>query len=41
MIGDPSCVPLVLGEVPGSGQQCEVLQPGELPDLLDVTDLLL
>ena len=41
MIGDPACVPLVLGEEPGGGQQREVLQPGELPDLLDVTDLLL
>ena len=41
MIGDPACVPLVLAQEPGGGQQREVLQPGELPDLLDVTDLLL
>ena len=41
MIGDPACVVLVLGEEPGGGQQRQVLQPGELPDLLDVADLLL
>ena len=30
-----------LGQVPGGGQQREVLQAGDLPDLLDVADLLL
>ena len=41
MVGDPAGVPLVTGEEPGGGQQREVLQPGDLPDLLDVADLLL
>ena len=36
-----SRVRLVAGEEPGRGQQREVLQPGDLPDLLDVAGLLL
>ena len=31
----------IVAEEPGRGQQREVLQPGDLPDLLDVADLLL
>ena len=41
LVGDPARVLLVMGEEPGGGQQREVLQPGDLPDLLDVADLLL
>ncbi len=41
LVGDPVGVPLVAGEEPGRGQQREVLQAGDLPDLLDVADLLL
>ena len=41
VIGDPPRVSFVMGEEPGRGQHCQVLQPGKLPDLLDVADLLL
>ena len=41
LVGDPARVSLVMAEEPGRGQQREVLQPGELPYLLDVADLLL
>ncbi len=34
-------VAIVPGEVPGHGEQREMLQPGDLPDLLDVARLLL
>ena len=37
----PVRVRLVAGQEPGGGQQREVLQPGDLPDLLDVAGLLL
>ena len=41
LAGDPLGVLLVLAQVPGGGQQGQVLQPGDLPDLLDVADLFL
>ena len=41
LVGDPVGVPLVMAEEPGGGQQREVLQAGDLPDLLDVAGLLL
>src|SRR5262249_55758880 len=41
MIGNPLRVSLVMGQEPGRSQQCEVLQPGQHPDLPDVTNLLL
>ena len=37
----PVGVRLLAGQEPGGGQQREVLQPGDLPDLLDVAGLLL
>src|SRR5579859_6566957 len=40
LVRDPASISLVMGERPGSGEQREVLQPGEFPDLLDVADLL-
>ena len=41
LVGHPARVLLFVGKKPGIGQQREVLQPGDLPDLLDVADLLL
>ena len=41
LVGHPARVPLVAAQRPGRGQQREVLQAGDLPDLLDVADLLL
>src|SRR5580693_4295731 len=40
LVRDPASVSLVMGEKPGRGEQSEVLQPGEFPDLLDVADLI-
>src|SRR5260370_22729607 len=41
MIGHPARIFLFMGEKPGISQKREMLQPGDLPDLLDVADLLL
>ena len=41
LVGHPLGVGLVAGEEPRRGQQREVLQAGDLPDLLDVAGLLL
>ena len=37
---DPLRVAVVVAQRPGAGQQREMLQPGDLPDLLDVAGLL-
>src|SRR5262245_37231167 len=41
LVGYPLRIRLVVCEEPGGSQQREVLQPGDLPDLLDVAGLLL
>ncbi len=41
LVCHPARVPVVPGEVPGGCQQRQVLQPGDLPDLLDVAGLRL
>ena len=38
LIGNPACVGVVASKEPGRGQEREVLQAGNLPDLLDVAD---
>ena len=41
LVGYPAGITLVVGQEPGRGQQREVLQAGDFPDLLDVAGLLL